>query len=275
MRTSRQRGRARTVLHWAGWPVLAGGAVLCAVGWYGVSGERFAERQIPYLASCTVPGAALIVAGAVLLARGEQGLAAERVEELYRLLVASEDAGSADAAGEDTGSGNGPTAGGRVSGPAAGHGRPPGRGPGGPPAPGRGPAARSPAAQPSASVRETSGAGAVELVAVPGGTLLHRPDCPLVAGKPQTVPMTAGAAGQGTGMAPCPVCEPELAVREPGSPGTARESGAAPETGPEPESEPESKEESEREPGTDPGPAPGEPRRDTGSGPPPRPPGEA
>ncbi|KOG85147.1 hypothetical protein [Streptomyces varsoviensis] len=75
---------------WGGWAALAGGAVLCAVGWYGISGERFAERQLPYLASCTVPGAALIVAGAVLLAFGDQGAAAERVAELHRLLVAAE-----------------------------------------------------------------------------------------------------------------------------------------------------------------------------------------
>lgn len=69
------------ISRWGAWAALAAGAVLCALGWYGVSGERFAARQIPYLASCTVPGAALIVAGAVLLAaygpeggpRGERG----------------------------------------------------------------------------------------------------------------------------------------------------------------------------------------------------------
>ncbi len=81
---------------WSGWAALAGGAVLCAIGWYGISGERFAERQLPYLASCTIPGAALIVAGAILLARGEQGVAAERVAELHSLLVAA-------AEGEDEG----------------------------------------------------------------------------------------------------------------------------------------------------------------------------
>ncbi|WP_329115088.1 hypothetical protein [Streptomyces sp. NBC_01465] len=63
MRTSR--------LLWAGLAALCCGALLCAAGWYGVSGERFTARQVPYLASCTVPGAALIVAGAVLLALAE------------------------------------------------------------------------------------------------------------------------------------------------------------------------------------------------------------
>ena len=87
MRTGRLRS-VRPVL-WAGWGVLAVGAVLCAVGWYGVSGERYAERQLPYLASCTIPGAALLVAGAVLLTYGHQRDASARVEELYRLLVAA------------------------------------------------------------------------------------------------------------------------------------------------------------------------------------------
>ncbi|GGS01173.1 hypothetical protein GCM10010252_44680 [Streptomyces aureoverticillatus] len=74
----------------AAFAALATGAVLCVIGWYGISGERFAERQLPYIASCTVPGAALIVAGAVLLAHGRGALAAARVEELYGLLVAVE-----------------------------------------------------------------------------------------------------------------------------------------------------------------------------------------
>ena len=72
MRTSR--------LLWAGLAAVGGGALLCAAGWYGVSGERFTARQVPYLASCTVPGAALIVAGAVLLA----------LAEVYGLLVADD-----------------------------------------------------------------------------------------------------------------------------------------------------------------------------------------
>ncbi|WP_225881953.1 hypothetical protein [Streptomyces aureocirculatus] len=90
---SRAAARLRAVhpLLWAAYAALATGAVLCVTGWYGISGERFAERQLPYLASCTVPGAALIVAGAVLLAHGRGALAAARVEELYGLLVALDD----------------------------------------------------------------------------------------------------------------------------------------------------------------------------------------
>jgi hypothetical protein len=169
---------------WAGWAAVATGAVLCVIGWYGVSGERFAERQIPYLASCTIPGASLIIAGAVLLAHGRQALAAARVEQLYGLLVA---------AGTE---------------PAE-------------PPPGR------PGAEPD--WRPTSG----ELLMVPGGTLLHRADCPLVSGKPEAVTADARVLA-GADLDPCPICEPDRPAPPPGPPGSP-------------------------EPGPGPGPGPGEP----------------
>ena len=52
-----------------GWVVVAAGTVLLVVGWYGVSGESVVARQLPYLASGTIPGAALVVAGLMLAAR--------------------------------------------------------------------------------------------------------------------------------------------------------------------------------------------------------------
>ncbi|MFE5910197.1 hypothetical protein ACFQ6B_14100 [Streptomyces wedmorensis] len=124
------------ILLWSGLAAAAAGAVLCALGWYGISGERFAERQLPYLASCTVPGAALIVAGAVLA--GTAALLPVRPGE-----------------------------------------------PGPPP-----PEEAPPPSSDGPPLR------------VPGGTLAHRPDCPLVAGRPEAT--EAGAAA----LAPCPVCEP-------------------------------------------------------------------
>lgn len=153
MRTSRLR-TVHPVL-WAGWAALAAGAVLCVVGWYGVSGERYAERQLPYLASCTIPGAALIIAGAVLLTHGRGSIAAARVEELHGLLVAAEPA-DADETGR-----SGPT-------PLA-----------------------------------VSG----DLLMVPGGTLWHRADCPLVAGKAEAVPVDSKLVASGE-LDPCPICEP-------------------------------------------------------------------
>lgn len=148
MRTARQR-IAHPVL-WAGWIALAAGAVLCVIGWYGVSGERHAERQLPYLASCSIPGAALVVAGAVLLAHGRGASAATRAQEPYGLPVA-EPAGADD--------------------------------PGGPVA------------------------VAGEMLMVPGGTLWHRADCPLVAGKAEAVPVDQKLIAGGE-LGPCPICEP-------------------------------------------------------------------
>ncbi|MFB7866403.1 hypothetical protein [Streptomyces sp. NPDC056069] len=134
------------ILLWAGLAAAAGGAVLCVAGWYGISGERFAESQLPYLASCTLPGAALIVAGAVLCMGG--------------VLTGAPGAGAPAP----------------VPGPA-------GPDPAGP-APPRPPSSDEPPLR------------------VPGGTLAHRPDCPLVAGRPEAVPVGDAA------LAPCPVCEP-------------------------------------------------------------------
>ncbi|MFE7559353.1 hypothetical protein [Kitasatospora sp. NPDC057500] len=155
---------------WAGWALVAVGAVLCVLGWYGVSGERFVEQQVPYLASATVPGAALIVAGVVLVAlrpsgrsrAGPPGSSAvtaatatdRRIEHLYALLV--EPSEPAEPAGPA-----GPTA---TAAP-------------GPP------------------------------LAVPGGTLYHRPDCPLVAGKPAAAPVDASAVRE-RGLTPCRLCDP-------------------------------------------------------------------
>ncbi|MBQ0850105.1 hypothetical protein J8N05_18050 [Streptomyces sp. BH-SS-21] len=163
MRTARLRN-VRPVL-WAGWAALATGAVLCVLGWYGISGERYAERQLPYLASCTVPGAALIIAAAVLLAHGGNALAAARVEELYGLLVAAdpEDAASAD---------------GTAAAPVAVGG---------------------------------------DLLMVPGGTLWHRADCPLVAGKPEALPVDSRVLAGGD-LAPCPICEPTASDDPPDDP---------------------------------------------------------
>jgi hypothetical protein len=87
---------ARAMREWPGWFAAAAGAVLCVLGWYGVSGENVVEQQVPYLASATVPGAALIIAGAVLAVGRSSGRsegADRRIEQLYALLV---DDGTAD-----------------------------------------------------------------------------------------------------------------------------------------------------------------------------------
>lgn len=151
----------RAAAEYAGWIAAAAGAALCALGWYGVSGERFAERQLPFLASSTIPGAALIVAGAVLLAArngdgggdgggGADAVTAARVEELHRLLVTAEG--------------------------------------------------------PEAAVAGAAVPADTRRVAVPGGSVHHRPDCPLVEGKAEAREVDGAAIGE-RGLTPCPVCE--------------------------------------------------------------------
>ena len=50
--------------------VAGAGVVLCVLGWYQISGQPTVAQQLPYLASATIPGAALLVVGLVLLLRG-------------------------------------------------------------------------------------------------------------------------------------------------------------------------------------------------------------
>ncbi|MFE6865070.1 hypothetical protein ACFVFS_00780 [Kitasatospora sp. NPDC057692] len=173
---------------WAGWALVAAGAVLCVLGWYGVSGERFVEQQVPYLASATVPGAALIVAGAVLVALRPPGRAPSapapppagpptatdrRIEHLYALLVDPADTeGGGDPGGPAGAAGIGAVGIGAVGIGAA------GTGAAGPP------------------------------LAVPGGTLYHRPECPLVAGKASAADADASAV-RDRGLTPCRLCDPE------------------------------------------------------------------
>lgn len=59
-----------------GWVVAAVGVGMDVIGWYQISGQPTEAQQLPYLASATIPGAALIVAGAVLIAarrRADEG----------------------------------------------------------------------------------------------------------------------------------------------------------------------------------------------------------
>lgn len=166
---------ARAAREWSGWFVLAAGAVLSVLGWYGVAGESVIEQQLPYLASATIPGAAMIVAGAVLIAARPTHRptpADPRIETLYTLLVTDTDEPQ--------------------------------------PAP----------PQPDPPT----------LLAIPGGTLYHRRDCPLVAGKPTAEPVNAAAIAE-RGLAPCPVCEPPRSALDrpaPDLPGSDHADGPAP-----------------------------------------------
>ena len=149
------------------------GVVLCVLGWYQASGQATVAQQIPYLASATIPGAALLAAGAVALLRPSA---------------------RADAASD------------RAKAPAL---------------------IRHPSAAPGAEAA---------FLRVPDGRYLHTPDCPLMDGRADAVPLTAaeaesaaaaaaaaaaaGAAaaaaagggasvGSGLGLRSCPLCHAE------------------------------------------------------------------
>ncbi|MFC1408366.1 hypothetical protein ACEZCY_03600 [Streptacidiphilus sp. N1-12] len=86
--SSRAGRTAQALRDRLGWICCATGVLLCALGWYGVSGERYTARQIPYLASATAPGAALIVGGSVLLAARRRGARpSPEYEQLQRQLA--------------------------------------------------------------------------------------------------------------------------------------------------------------------------------------------
>jgi hypothetical protein len=66
------------------------GVLLMVLGWYLISGEAIAAKQLPYLASASVPGAALLVCGTVFMLSGGSGVDADtarRVAELHALLT--------------------------------------------------------------------------------------------------------------------------------------------------------------------------------------------
>ena len=70
----------------AGLAIVLVAAVLLVVGWWDISGTAVVAKQLPYLASATIPGAALLITGAVVslsaLGRGDR-----RVDALYELLT--------------------------------------------------------------------------------------------------------------------------------------------------------------------------------------------
>ncbi|WP_034267191.1 hypothetical protein [Actinospica robiniae] len=69
------------------------GVLLCVLGWYQASGQPTVAQQIPYLASATIPGAALLAAGAAALLR--PSAAASATSKRSRAIAAAADGRSA------------------------------------------------------------------------------------------------------------------------------------------------------------------------------------
>ncbi|UGQ10201.1 hypothetical protein LO772_25445 [Yinghuangia sp. ASG 101] len=181
--------RVAVIRDHGGWIVALVGAVLCVLGWYGVSGEKHEARQIPYLASATVPGAALIVAGAVLVGarlRADGGAGSDaalrrQVAELHALVVEPADADPDFPDPADS---------------------PPERPSGG--------ATRS-------DLWEDRNA---PFVALPAGARYHRPDCPLVAGKNGVHAVGARQVAE-LDLRACALCDPDDTGETPAAPGAA------------------------------------------------------
>ncbi|MBS2532849.1 hypothetical protein KGQ20_08690 [Catenulispora sp. NF23] len=68
------------------------GVLLLVVGWYLISGEAIAGKQLPYLASASLPGAVLVVCGFVLAVSGTTDPdTARKIAELHALLTEAVD----------------------------------------------------------------------------------------------------------------------------------------------------------------------------------------
>lgn len=78
------------------------GALLLLLGWYGISGASQVAQQLPFFASATIPGAALVVSGAILIngdrTRRSQDRASEQIGTLYRLLTTAVESSPSTAA---------------------------------------------------------------------------------------------------------------------------------------------------------------------------------
>lgn len=75
------------------------GVLLLVLGWYLISGEAVAGKQLPYLASASIPGAVLVVCGFSFAVSGSSDPdTARRVAELHALLTEAVDDGAVGAA---------------------------------------------------------------------------------------------------------------------------------------------------------------------------------
>jgi hypothetical protein len=85
-----------------GWLVIAVGAGMTVVGWYQISGQPTEAQQLPYLASATIPGSALIIVGSLMiLARRIAGWIGSRGGPYGTIRDATAAYGVADGSGRD------------------------------------------------------------------------------------------------------------------------------------------------------------------------------
>jgi hypothetical protein len=187
MATESERARATrwvSATGWLGVALAAVGAVLLFAGWWGVSGEALIALQLPYLASASIPGAALLITGGILLsgesARRSAHDAERMIARLYDLLT---EASLTE----------------------------PGRSEPGRSEPGlaEAPSTRHAGELPVGAEARERPAGVDGVVAVPGGTRYHRDGCALVDGKPGVSPVDVDTI-RARHLQPCPICTPSV-----------------------------------------------------------------
>jgi hypothetical protein len=94
-RTGPVRPQLVALVRRVGWLIAGLGVILLVLGWYGVSGQASVAQQLPYLASASIPGAALVIGGLALAGAERAGrraaaadeATARRIAELHGLLV--------------------------------------------------------------------------------------------------------------------------------------------------------------------------------------------
>ena len=77
---------AAAVRPWLGWILIAVGALLMIIGWFGVSREAIVGKQIPYLVSGGIGGVFLSVLGAYFLGTQELRNDSGRLDRLERMV---------------------------------------------------------------------------------------------------------------------------------------------------------------------------------------------
>jgi hypothetical protein len=71
---------------WLGWVLIASGALLIVLGYFGVSRESIVEKQIPYLISGGIGGVLLCVLGAYVLGTEELRKDSGRLDRLEAMV---------------------------------------------------------------------------------------------------------------------------------------------------------------------------------------------
>jgi hypothetical protein len=158
-----------------GWVLTGVGLLAIFLGWFGLSGQALVAKQLPFLISGGIGGIALVAIGAVILGTedlrkdsGRLDRLEKQIAQLHAVLLARADAPDL----------------------SLGEREPP----------------RHPNGKHERELYGPDGDGD-ELVALPGATTFHRPECAMVEGKAEAEAITSDVA-LAEGLKPCRLCDP-------------------------------------------------------------------